>query len=207
MIFPFLASMSALRLEPPRSIGDPGTADLGGADLVEQLRRGDLQALGRVYDEHHEAVRAFASRLIGDAAIAEDLVHDVFVALPGSLQSYRGDSSLRSFLIGVAINQARHHVRSASRRRAAVERLGSEPERQSRSPEAIAEERRFVAAVERALDGLPLEQRVAFVLCEVEERSAAEAAAIVGAPEATLRTRLFHARKKLQAALEKAGLA
>lgn len=202
MIFPFLASMSALRLEPALP-----ALDLGTAELVEQLRRGDLQALGRVYDQHHEAVRAFAGRLIGDAAIAEDLVHDVFVALPSLVAKYRGDSSLRSFLIGVAINQARHHVRSASRRRAALERLGSEPARPSRSPEAAAEERRFIAAVERALDSLPLEQRVAFVLCEVEERTAAEAAALVGAPEATLRTRLHHARKKLRVALEKAGLA
>jgi RNA polymerase sigma-70 factor (ECF subfamily) len=202
MIFSFLASMSALRLQPALPALDVGTAE-----LVEQLRHGDLQALGRVYDQHHEAVRAFAGRLIGDAAIAEDLVHDVFVALPGLLARYRGESSLRSFLIGVAINQARHHVRSASRRRAALERLGSEPAALSRSPEAEAGERRFIAGVERALDSLPLEQRVAFVLCEVEERTAAEAAALVGAPEATLRTRLHHARKKLRAALEKAGLA
>jgi len=57
----------------------------------------------------------------------------------------------------------------------------------------------------RALDLLPLDQRVAFVLCEIEERTSKEAAHIVGAPEATVRTRLFHAKKKLRDELERRG--
>ena len=54
----------------------------------------------------------------------------------------------------------------------------------------------------RALDDLPLDQRVAFVLCEVEERTSREVAEIVGVPEATVRTRLFHAKKKLRVLLQ-----
>jgi RNA polymerase sigma-70 factor (ECF subfamily) len=61
-------------------------------------------------------------------------------------------------------------------------------------------------ALNRALDSLPLDQRVAFVLCDVEERTSGEAAELAGAPEATLRTRLFHARKKLRTALTKEGI-
>jgi RNA polymerase sigma-70 factor (ECF subfamily) len=53
---------------------------------------------------------------------------------------------------------------------------------------------------------LPLDQRVAFVLCDVEERTSGEAAELAGAPEATMRTRLFHARKKLRTALTKEGI-
>ena len=53
---------------------------------------------------------------------------------------------------------------------------------------------------------LPIEQRVAFVLCEVEERTSREVAEIVGAPEATVRTRLFHAKRKLREELSKRGL-
>ena len=51
------------------------------------------------------------------------------------------------------------------------------------------------------LDELPLDQRLAFVLCEVEERSVAEASAILGALPATVRTRVFHARRKLRETL------
>jgi RNA polymerase sigma-70 factor, ECF subfamily len=52
-------------------------------------------------------------------------------------------------------------------------------------------------------DRLPRDQRIAFALCEIEQMSAAEAAAIVDAPEATVRTRLFHARRKLRELLAK----
>jgi RNA polymerase sigma-70 factor (ECF subfamily) len=163
--------------------------------LLSRLRAGDSHALGEVYDQHHEAVRAFASRLVGDASIAEDLVHEVFVALPRVIKRYQGESSLRSFLTGVAINHARHHVRSAGRRRAMLARAGMEPHPESRSPESSAQAQAILVALNRALDTLPLDQRVAFVLCDVEERTSAEAAELTGAPEATMRTRLFHARK------------
>jgi RNA polymerase sigma-70 factor (ECF subfamily) len=55
--------------------------------------------------------------------------------------------------------------------------------------------------LERALDALPIDQRVVVVLCEVEGRTSGEVARIVGAPETTVRTRLFHARRKLGALL------
>ena len=48
---------------------------------------------------------------------AEDLVHDTFVALPRAIRSFRAEASLRSFLIGVAVNHAKRHIRSAMRRR------------------------------------------------------------------------------------------
>jgi RNA polymerase sigma-70 factor (ECF subfamily) len=170
--------------------------------LVERVRRAEPQAVGQVYDEHHAAVRAFARRLVGDSAAAEDLVHEVFVSLPQAIRGYRGDASLRTFLISIAVNHARHHVRAAARRRAAMERLGREPVRSAVDPEAHARRRELADALSRALDSLPLDQRVAFVLCEVEERSSHEAAGLVGVPEATVRTRLFHARRKLREALE-----
>jgi RNA polymerase sigma-70 factor (ECF subfamily) len=57
---------------------------------------------------------------------------------------------------------------------------------------------RLAHALTRALDSLPLDQRVAIILCEVEGRSSAEAAQIVGTPESTIRTRIFHAKRKLR---------
>ena len=169
--------------------------------LVLRLERGDTSAVGEVYDQHHSAVRAFAKRLVGDAAATEDLVHDVFVALPKAIARYRGDSSLRTFLIGIAVNHARHHVRAAARRRSALEKLGHEPEVRAGGPEHDARRRELARLLTRVLDELPIDQRVAFVLCEVEERTSREAAEIVGVPEATVRTRLFHAKKRLRVLL------
>jgi len=170
--------------------------------FVTRLERGDTSAVAELYDRHHMAVRAFAKRLVGDAAAAEDLVHDVFVALPKAIRRYRGESSLRTFLIGIAVNHARHHVRSAARRRNAFERLGREPEANPDDPEHDARRKELARVLTRALDSLSIDQRIAFVLCEVEERTSREAADIVRVPEATVRTRLFHAKKKLRALLE-----
>jgi RNA polymerase sigma-70 factor (ECF subfamily) len=171
-----------------------------------RLAAGDLAALGEAYDEHHAAVRAFARRLVGDDEAAEDLVQETFVALPDAARSYRGDAPIRTFVLGVAFNHARHHVRAAARRRATVQRFASEPERRSPDPEGEAARRELAAALTRALDELPVDQRGAFVLCELEERSSAEVAQIMGVPEGTVRTRAFHARRKLRALLEAEGL-
>jgi RNA polymerase sigma-70 factor (ECF subfamily) len=186
------------------SIGD--SLSLIDGDLIERLQRAEPRALGEVYDLYHSVVRTFAKRLVGEAAAAEDLVHEVFVSLPRAMQRYRGESSLRTFLIAVAINHGRHHVRAAARRRKTIESFSVQPPPNVPDPEATARRKELARALNRALDALPMDQRVAFVLCEVEERTSKEAATIVGAPEATVRTRLFHAKKKLRASLEREGV-
>lgn len=174
--------------------------------LVARLIACDPAAVGEVYDEHHRAVRAFATRLVGDASAAEDLLHEVFVALPRAMRGYRFESSIRTFLISIAVNHARHHVRAATRRRAAMGRLALEPEGTSHDPEQIQRRKELASLLTRALDTLPLEQRVAFVLCEVEDRTSREVAEITGVPEGTVRTRLHHAKKKLREELSQEGL-
>lgn len=166
---------------------------------------GDVSALGSLYDEHHAAVHVFARRLLGEES-AWDLVHDTFLTLPKALRRWNGEGSLRTFILGVAVNHARHHVRSAARRRRAMGRFALEPEPVSGSPERTAEQHRLSEQLQRALDELSFDQRSVFVLCEVEERSSRELGEILGVPEGTVRTRLFHARQKLRASLEKAGV-
>ena len=79
-----------------------------------------------------------------------------------------------------------------------MERFGEEPQQSPTAPDREAERRELAAALQRALDQLPIDQRIAFVLCEVEQHTSGQAAAIVGAPEGTVRTRVFHAKKKLR---------
>jgi RNA polymerase sigma-70 factor (ECF subfamily) len=185
-----------------RKVGDD-VAD-PDADLVARLRAGDRAAVEMVYVAHHAAIRGFARRLVGDAASAEDIVHETFVALPRAIRRFRGDGSLRAFLIGVAANHSRRHVRSATRRRRATERLAAREEVQPRVVDATAAliNRQLAHRLWAALDELPIDQRVVFVLCEAEQRTSVEVAAIVGAPEGTVRTRLFHAKRKLRQMLE-----
>jgi RNA polymerase sigma-70 factor, ECF subfamily len=181
-------------------------SDLSLDSLVTRVVEGESDALAELYDQHAAALLAFARRLLGDPDAAEDLVHEVFMNAPRTLGNFQAQSSLRTFLISVAVNHARHHVRSAARRRAASERMAREPEGSMHTPEDAATRTRLAKALDSALDTLPIEQRVAFVLCEVEERTSREAAQIVGVPEATIRTRLFHGKRKLREELDRRGI-
>jgi RNA polymerase sigma-70 factor (ECF subfamily) len=68
------------------------------------------------------------------------------------------------------------------------------------------ERKQLADQLHRALDALPLDQRAAFVLVVVEERTSKEAAEIARVPEGTIRTRVFHARRRLQELLKKRGV-
>lgn len=183
------------------AMGGEASAD---SELVARLREGDRAAVEEAYLAHHAAIRGFARRLVGDAAAAEDIVHEAFVALPRAIRRFRGDGSLRAFLIGVAANHSRRHVRSAMRRRRATERLAAHEDLQPRTVDATDQliTKQLAGKLWAALDDLPIDQRVVFVLCEAEQRTSVEVAEIVGAPEGTVRTRLFHAKRKLREKLE-----
>lgn len=174
-------------------------------DLVERLRRGDRDAIGQAYVAYQVPIRAFARRLVGDPAAAEDIVHDTFLALPRAMRGYRGESPLRAFLIGVAVNHSRRHVRASARRRRAHERMAASPAPTAVDGAAEVERRRLAQRLWTALDALPIDLRIAFVLCEVEQRTSGEVATILGAPEGTIRSRVFHAKKRLRAQLGEDG--
>jgi RNA polymerase sigma-70 factor, ECF subfamily len=174
--------------------------------FVERIQQADVAAIAAVYDGHHAPLCAFARRLLSDDAAAEDLVHDVFLILPRLIGNLEKGRSLRSFLLGVAANRARHHYRARRRFFRMAARLSREPRTQPDRPDHSSERSSVCRAVARALDTLSLDHRVTFVLCELEERSSREAAEILGVPEGTVRTRLFHAKHKLRIALAKEGL-
>jgi RNA polymerase sigma-70 factor (ECF subfamily) len=169
------------------------------AAIVEALRRGELDGLARAFDRWHQRVRVLARRLLSDAAAAEDVVQDAFAALPHAARRFRGEVDLETFLLAIAVKRARHHQRAAARRRRALARLAGEAGNGGpRNPEQEAYRRELGLRLAAALDQLPLPQRIAFVLCEIEDLTSAQAAIVAGIPEATVRTRLFHARRRLR---------
>jgi RNA polymerase sigma-70 factor (ECF subfamily) len=173
-------------------------ADPDEASLVAALRAGDLTALAAAFDRWHQRVRVLARRLLSDPAAAEDVVQEVFTSLPRAARRFRGDADLETFLLGITVKRVRRHRRAAQRRLRALERLRAVDRRGPVDPEQDTYRRELGARLEAALDQLPLPQRVAFVLCEVEELTSPQAAIVADAPEATIRTRLFHARRRLR---------
>jgi RNA polymerase sigma-70 factor (ECF subfamily) len=168
------------------------------AALVRALAAGDLIALATAFDRWNPRVRVLARRLLSDPAAAEDLVQDVFTALPRAVRRFRGEAGLEAFVLGIAVKGVRRHRRAALRRRQALERLRLAERHGPVDPEQDTYRRELGERLAAALDEVPLPQRVAFVLCEIEELTAGQAAAIADVPEPTVRTRLFHARRRLR---------
>jgi RNA polymerase sigma-70 factor (ECF subfamily) len=165
---------------------------------IERAAAGDGAALVALYRDHAPRLRTFALRLVGCEMAADDLVHDVFLALPRALSRFRGDCSLDSFLISITVRSARSHLRSAQRRRRLEARTHEVPRPDGPATDAESERRELAGLLAIALDALPLAQRVAFILCEVEEHTSQEVAEILGEQAGTIRARVFHAKRKLR---------
>jgi RNA polymerase sigma-70 factor (ECF subfamily) len=178
------------------SVNDDATAH--EAVILAGLREGRLEALAWAFDRWQQRVRVLARRLLSDDAAAEDLVQDVFASLPRAARRFRGDVTLEIFLLAIAVKRARSHRRAALRRRRALEGLRADDTDLRANPERDAYRNQLGRRLAVALDRLPLRQRAAFVVCEVEELTSVEAARVLGAPDATIRTRLFHARRRLR---------
>ena len=101
-------------------------------------------------------------------------------------------------MLSIAVKRARSHQRAAIRRRRALGRFREPPPPGPLDPERDSYRRELASRLEAALDSIPLKLRLAFILCEVEGLTAVQAAAVAGIPAATVRTRLFHARRQLR---------
>ena len=170
----------------------------GEPELVEALARGSVDALADAFDRWHARVRVLARRLLSDDAAAEDVVQDTFAALPAAARRFRGDGDLETFVLSIAVKRARSHQRTAVRRRRALGRFREPPPPGPLDPERDSYRRELASRLEAALDSIPMKLRLAFILCEVEGLTAVQAAAVAGIPAATVRTRLFHARRQLR---------
>jgi RNA polymerase sigma-70 factor (ECF subfamily) len=185
-----------------RLAGD--TAEMSDEALLAACAVGERAALGALFDRHHQGVFRFLGRLIAAERHAlDDLVQNTFLEVWRSAGRFASRGAARSWILGVAANVARHHVRGEARRRAVLERLpdvGSP----GRRPDDAAADRELVARLDAALAALPHDLAVAFVLCDLEDVPGVEAARALGVREGTMWRRLHDARKRLRAAMGEA---
>jgi len=174
------------------------TSDEDDAQLLVEARAGSRLALSRLIDRHQQAVRAFLRRVASDREEADDLAQETFVTAWTQLASWRGQSTVRAWLLGIAWRKARSAGRSMFRRMAR-DRGWSEAEALSPASQVSAEDR---LALQGAMGGLNLQQRAAVALCLAEDYSHAEAAEILGLPLGTLKSQVLRGRAKLLDVLE-----
>ncbi len=176
----------------------PGTGSPGERARVEG---GDPDDLHQLVVEHGDAVFRLAYSVVRDRALAEDVTQDTMLKAWLALPTFRGDSSIRGWIMRIAHNTAISALRS---RRAFVTDPIDMPEAPvdpARLPEHRAEEAQVRSDFERALDTLDDLSRSVVVLREIEGLPYDEIARLLGVPLPTVKTRLLRARRKLASAL------
>jgi RNA polymerase sigma-70 factor (ECF subfamily) len=190
---------------------EPTDTDARDRADMGRLAAGKDAALNDLMERHATPVFRFLCRMVGNEDDANDLAQETFVRVFKSHASYRAEQKFSTWLFTIAANLARNHFRWRSRHpnisldaeNAETEQtLGSTLPANSPAPndEAIAAER--AAAVHAAVKNLPEDLREAVVLCEWEERSVAEAAAILEATPKAVESRLYRARQILRERLK-----
>ncbi len=138
---------------------------------------------------------------------AEDVAQDVFAVALERLPTFRGESSERTWLFAITRNVVRNARRRAALRRFVGLDSVPEPVDHQGGPAEQVQRLQRRRAVQRALGTLSAKHREALVLVDMEGHTAKEAGAMLGVPEGTVSSRLFHARAKFAAALKREGVA
>jgi RNA polymerase sigma-70 factor (ECF subfamily) len=186
----------------------PGKSVRGDAELLSLVAEGSLDAVGELYDRYALDIWRVAHRVLGEPEDVDDIVHTLFIQLPRVARSYDGRASCRGWLCGICVRLALRHRRGAGRFQRmlrAFAQIGFSGGAPASDPERHACNNEELAAFERGLSRLSDKKRAAFVLVEVEGLTTEEAADVLAIPAATVRTRLFHARRDLHEAMRGQG--
>jgi RNA polymerase sigma-70 factor, ECF subfamily len=174
---------------------EPTTDD----ELIARITGGDRDAFALLYRRYRTEIYRFAAHVSGSAAVADDVVQDVFVAVIQDASRYRlGRSGVLPWLLGIA----RNYVRRWRSQRPVLPLPGDETadsQQLAVMPDPLVDIslQRNTTALRRALLELPVRYREAIVLCDLQELSYADAADALGCAIGTVRSRLHRGRALL----------
>lgn len=201
---------SASKSEEPSD----GSSTKGDHDLVQRVQAGDTAAFRELFDKYHRRAFAVAMGVVKNEDDALDAVQEAFVKVHKNIHKFQGSSSFYTWLYRIVMNVSIDHVRRTSRRKNLDfdERALHEesevagdgalvPSVTDGNPGKAALRRELGGAIQAALQELPEHHRAVIVLREIEGMSYEEMAEALEVPKGTVMSRLFHARKKMQAAL------
>jgi RNA polymerase sigma-70 factor (ECF subfamily) len=173
--------------------------------LIGRIANGDRLAMQVLFARHHVRVFRFVLRLVREEATAEDLISEVFLDVWRQAGKFEGRAAVSTWLLAIA----RFKALSALRRKP-EEELDEEKaeaiEDTTDTPDVTLEKKEKSEVIRKCLGGLSAEHREIIDLVYYHEKSVEEVAEIVGIPEATVKTRMFYARKKLAELLKAQGI-
>jgi RNA polymerase sigma-70 factor (ECF subfamily) len=173
-------------------------------DLMQRFCRGDEAAFEMLYERYAAPVLTYLTRMVRDAALAEDVLQTTFLSFVRARGRYESGTNVRAWIYAIATNAGRDALRRA---RARPERLTETGD----APPAAAEgagprDPAAARAVEGALMRLPLEQREAVVLSKLQELSFEEIATALGISVAAAKVRAHRGYQRLRELLAPLGV-
>jgi RNA polymerase sigma-70 factor (ECF subfamily) len=173
------------------------------SELLSKAATGDTAAFRALYLRHRPDVARLVFRMLGARSDLDDVVQEVFFQVFRSLKDFRGQSKFSTWLHRVTVNVVLMHRRSARSRPVFTEEPSNDitADQETVAPDEDADRRERMRAFGRVLDRLAEKKRIVFVLHELEGVPPTEIATMVGAPVLTVRTRLFYARREIEAML------
>jgi len=192
-----------------------GWSEIAGAEttLIQRCASGDDAAFAELVADHQRMVFQLALNLLGDRDEALDLSQEVFLRVFRTISRFRGQSTLKTWIYRIAVNQARNRHRFWRRRRRAdqvsldlhVATHGEFVSAADSRPDRVFARKELENRLEHAMDALPFDQRTAIVLREVDGLSYDEIAYSLGVAVGTVKSRLTRARQTLRVQLREAG--
>jgi len=199
-------AISILDLSPEQSAANP--VDAEDLRLVEALRAGAEGAYEELIQRFQQPVYALAIRLLNDPASASDVVQEVFLKIFRNIGTFRGQSSLRTWVYRITVNEAHNARRWFFRHRRREVDLDTGPADcrnwkevladQSRSPFELALDHERQALVEAALEQLNPVYREAVVLRDIADLGYEEIAAVLNVSIGTVKSRILRGREALR---------
>ncbi len=172
--------------------------------LIAGIASGDREAFAALYRRRRPDVYRFALHVSGSHSVADDVTQDVFIAVIHGVGRYRADrSGVVPWLLGIARNHVRRSLDRGWRVVPLPDAEGGPPRQLAVEPDPLAgiARRQHAATLRKAVLDLPLKFREAVVLCDLQELGYADAAAALGCPVGTVRSRLHRGRALLAARL------
>lgn len=181
--------------------------------LVERVKRGDKRAFDMLVLKYQHKIVGLISRYVRDQDEILDVTQEAFIKAYRALPRFRGDSAFYTWMYRIAINTAKNHLVSKSRRPPNTDIDIDEGEFQNDSavlrdienPENRLATEQLKAVVFKAINDLPEELKVAVTLREFEGLSYEEIAEVMECPVGTVRSRIFRAREAIEKKIASIG--
>jgi RNA polymerase sigma-70 factor (ECF subfamily) len=199
-------TVTVVRQEPSQPAVAPGElADLGETDLVAACLQGQPGAFDVIVERHRRPIYQLCYRFVGNHEDASDLSQDIFLRAYRGLKSFRGQSSIATWLYRIGVNVCLNRVSAKKPQIESIEeRQHIDSRGESASDRVLRAER--AVRVRAAVAGLPRKQRAVLVLRVYHELSHQEIADIVGTSVGAVKANVFHALQNLKKLLGQEAL-